>query len=138
MGMSDIDINTATVVCRKADNGIHEIFWYTSDRASVDRYMDYIASVYEVTPPRVITRWLHRDEGCGLPSINYLLQKARELQGRYPNRPPTRSAILYGTGIKLLMLNGLIILANTLGKDTTRFFPYNEEAKALIWLMRDN
>jgi hypothetical protein len=135
--MNEIDVETALVECRLAENGIHEIFWYSNDRAAVDKYMEYIAGVYETTGPRTITRWVHRDQGIGLPSINYLLQKARELQARYPARSPTRSAILYGSGIKLLMLNGLIILANTIGRDTTRFFPQGEDTKALEWLLRD-
>jgi hypothetical protein len=135
--MNELKTTPALCECRLTDSGIHEIFWYSNDHAAVDKYMLYIASVYETAAPGVVTRWLHRDEGVGLPSINYLLQKARELQVKYPYRPPTRSAILYGTGIKLLMLNGLIILANTLGKDTTRFFPHSEEAQALTWLRRE-
>lgn len=124
---------------RLLENGIHEFIWYKSDREAVDQYIAGIARVYDTADPNSLIRWLLRDGGIsGLPSVNYFLQQVRDLERRYPDRPRTRAAVLYGSGVKILLLNCLVTLTNIRGKDNTRFFPLHQEAEAIAWLLEDN
>jgi hypothetical protein len=117
--------------------GYHELVWYDSSLSTVDEYIAHVARIYTELPADThLIRWLVRDAGtAGLPSVNYFSNRVRELERRFPDRPNTRAAILYGKGIKLLLLNAMITLTNLRGRDTTRFFPLDGEAEARAWLL---
>ncbi|MCU0513971.1 MAG: hypothetical protein MUE40_15550 [Anaerolineae bacterium] len=117
------------------EHNIHDFVWRRNDRAAVDEYIAHLARIYDTAPAQQTIFWLVRDGGTGIPPIRYFLQQVSALEKRYPQRPPTRAAVLYGTGIRLTLLNALMTMTNLYGRDHTRFFTLDQYDAAVTWLI---
>lgn len=122
---------------RFLENGIHEFTWVSSSRETVDVWMEYNDSLYNTCTPEDTLYFLHIIKTANLPSLTYVVRKARDLQEKHPEQPKTRSAILFQSRFFGGFINMLSMMLNKEGIDITKVFAMDEREQAIEWLLSD-
>lgn len=115
------------------DNGIHQLMFQRNDMLAVDEWMAWQIKLVERTPIDQTVRLL-----CYLPGflpVNYVMKRSQAFIAAYPQRPIFRSAFVHPKD----SLASLVVAVTNLGtsrlRDKVKFFPRDQEAQAIEWLL---
>jgi hypothetical protein len=117
-------------------NGVEEYIFSNTSRAAVDDLIAYLDQLYLRTPKGAMVLQLF-DSQVGFGSIAYAMQAAKALLKRHPQRPRTRTAILYKDHLALTWFAPSLRLLP--GFDfVIRLFKGEDRDKAVTWLLSDH
>ncbi|MCS6836688.1 MAG: hypothetical protein NZ750_11820 [Anaerolineae bacterium] len=117
------------------DNGIHEFIFPDVSNETLDWWFAQLDQIYIKHANDGVVRFLYLSADL-LPSISAVTTRVRAQNRRLPNRPATRVAVLYNNARTMVYLNVFSQIANTVGRDTTRFFNKDHRQEAIEWLLQ--
>ncbi len=133
---------TATVDCSSSrdENGVYIITLHTPTRGAIEQYFRHVEAAtqhaLEHNEKLILYVMDASPLGSKSPSLVYFFQKARQFRKHFPNRPVTRTAVIYDKGIILSLVNSFMrSIGNDDDHDGMRFFNPSEREDAMAWLM---
>jgi hypothetical protein len=117
------------------DNGIHDFIFIRATRQAHDEWFAQTARIFEQAEPNKTLLFMIDLRDSGLPPLGYVVNNVRQIQAKYPQHPPTRSAFLYSPTALRPLVRLFITWLTTPGKDKVRFFAASEFEKATAWLL---
>lgn len=134
--MTSEQVATSVMTYRHHDEGWHELVFHESSHAAIDALYVQLDLFFQ----RPLTEKIHvlvdMTESGTLPMV-YAFQTIRPLMARYPQRPPTRYALLSANRLDLMQLVKSTIVAIH-PQINANYFGGNQRAAALAWLLRDS
>lgn len=126
--------------CERDENGVYVITLHTASRAAIEQYFAHveIATEHALEHDEKLILYVMDASPLGSksPSLVYFFQKAREFRKTFPNRPVTRTVVIYEKGIILSLVNSFLrSIGNDDEHDGMRFFNPSEREDAMAWLM---
>jgi hypothetical protein len=117
-------------------NGVHRFVFTSSSPEAVDEWITHLEKLYaNSSRKRVLRILVDSREVAGQP-LDYASERSREMNARFPNRPPTRTAFLYSAIFLESLARTFIIMLSRIDMDKVQFFPGDSrEADAMAWLV---
>jgi hypothetical protein len=126
--------NASSAAYVRHDNGIHEFIFRDKSKRSADEVFAWVEELNaSLSPDETMLELV--DISAGLPPINYVTQRVRELQKRFPRLPKMRVAFLYQAHSVLSILAALLALLPMSGLAVRQFHVKDRQA-AIEWLLR--
>lgn len=131
-------IQETQVTFRQLENGIYEIVFHDDSRSAVDAWMREVeAANHQYTPDDRVC-YLIDGSQVKVP-VAYAFLRSREYVRQHPERPRTRTAVLYRSDAPRPMLSILNMFIHWLrgnAREQARFFPASERDAAITWLLQ--
>ena len=129
-------VDTATYSLIVHPSGIEELIFKNTSRAAIDDLMVYLDELYRKTPKDALLLQLF-DSQVGFGSIGYAMRAAKDLVNRHPQRPRSRTAILYKDNFAVTWFApSLRLLPGT--EFAIQFFKGEDRDKAIAWLLSEH
>lgn len=120
-------------------NGIHEFILKEYGMTGADAIMNQFEELYQSRTATLTDPPLHIliVNGPGVLPINYSMQRAKELNNKYPNVGMIRIALLSDSAFEARLVDSFVRLMRFPGI-RLRFFGVARRADADQWLLQDN
>ena len=120
----------------RLETGIHHITFLVSNNQAMDQCIAHMTGIYDAHPPDDRLMFLFDLRPAGLPPLRYMLRSAKQFYAQRPVLPETRAAYIYQSSALVALGQNFLGL---LGLNTARrFFPSDQEAEAISWLLEDS
>lgn len=116
-------------------NGIHELRYHESSRATVDEFYDYIEKFIQQSSPTDLYCILVDARESGHQPLSYYFQRLNQVNNKYPSlqRPAARFAIVYGKSMLIGTVQMFIQMLKP-HRAPMRVFTNGRYDEAMAWL----
>jgi hypothetical protein len=128
----------ALCLYKRLDNGVHKFTFRASSPAAVNEWYEVMCAIAEITVDDEVVRVLIDNRLAEMLPMNSMLQRSRDLSGRFPERSKTRTVILYKPGSLASLAENFTRLSQTDQREKVRFFPGEVADEAMAWLLADD
>jgi hypothetical protein len=123
---------------QRLDNGIYEFILLQGSRATVDAWLAKVVELNREARPQETVSYLLDTSRVDMP-VAYTLLQAQEFVRRNPNRPPTRTLVLYRAGApQIILLNIFTRWFSGKSRERAHFLPVSRRAEGIAWLLRED
>ena len=122
------------------ENHIHEFVFLTNKRQAADAFYEKIGEVFDNAPENELVYYIVDWSESGVPSMNYMFEKAQEWGRKHPDVAPGRGIVLFSQRGFASIGNAMTSLLMQMwrGKINLRFEHIDKREAGIKWLLAED